>query len=92
MYIRDSIKVSKKSSDNKTLAESPVLTDDESLEEIARMLGGMKITKRTRDHAGEMLASARSQDNNKDKPATTKKQVKQVKKKQPLKKKKPAKT
>ncbi len=86
------IKVSKKSSDNKTLAESRVLSDDESLEEIARMLGGMKITKRTRDHAGEMLASARSQDNNKDKPATTKKQVKQVKKKQPLRKKKPAKT
>ena len=53
------IKVSKKSSDNKTLAESRVLTDDESLEEIARMLGGVKITKRTRDHAGEMLASVR---------------------------------
>ena len=60
-----------------------MLTDDESLEEIARMLGGMKITKRTRDHAGEMLASARSQDINKDKQATTKKQVK---KKQPVKK------
>ena len=89
------IKVSKKSNDNKTLAESRVLTDDESLEEIARMLGGMKITKRTRDHAGEMLASARSQDNDNDKPATTKKQVKQVKqvkKKQPGRKKKPAKT
>lgn len=59
------IKVSKKSSDNKTLAESRVLTKDESLEEIARMLGGMKITKRTREHAKEMLASARSQDESK---------------------------
>ncbi len=31
------------------------LTDDERVEEIARMLGGVKITKRTREHAREML-------------------------------------
>ncbi len=49
------VKVSKQSSDNKTLAESRTLTDDESLEEIARMLGGVKITKRTLAHAREML-------------------------------------
>jgi len=55
------IKVSKKSSDNKTLAESRVLSDEESLEEIARMLGGVKITERTRDHAREMLASSKPQ-------------------------------
>ena len=51
------IKVSKKSSDKKTLAESKQLTKAESLEEIARMLGGVKITKRTREHAREMLAA-----------------------------------
>ncbi len=51
------VKVSKQSSDNKTLAESRTLTDDESLEEIARMLGGVKITKRTLAHAKEMLAA-----------------------------------
>ena len=51
------VKVSKKSSDNKTLAESRTLTDQESLEEIARMLGGVKITKRTLEHAKEMLAA-----------------------------------
>ena len=51
------VKVSKKSSDNKTLAESRTLTDQESLEEIARMLGGVKITKRTLAHAKEMLAA-----------------------------------
>ena len=51
------IKVSKKSSDKKTLAESKLLTKAESLEEIARMLGGVKITKRTREHAREMLAA-----------------------------------
>lgn len=32
------------------------LNDDERVEEIARMLGGVEITKRTRDHAAEMLA------------------------------------
>ena len=51
------VKVSKQSSDNKTLAESRTLTDRESLEEIARMLGGVKITKRTLAHAKEMLAA-----------------------------------
>ena len=51
------MKVSKQSSDNKTLAESRTLTDKESLEEIARMLGGVKITKRTLAHAKEMLAA-----------------------------------
>lgn len=54
------IKVSKRSSDNKTLAESSLLTPEQSLEEIARMLGGVKITKRTREHAREMLAAANS--------------------------------
>ena len=55
------VKVSKQSSDNKTLAESRTLTDDESLEEIARMLGGVKITKRTLAHAREMLAAVEEQ-------------------------------
>ncbi len=32
------------------------LTDDERVEEIARMLGGVQITKRTREHAREMLS------------------------------------
>jgi DNA repair protein RecN (Recombination protein N) len=54
------IRVAKKSSDNKTLAESKLLTEKESLEEIARMLGGVKITKRTREHAREMLDAART--------------------------------
>lgn len=34
------------------------LNDDERVEEIARMLGGVKITKRTREHAAEMLHRA----------------------------------
>ncbi len=55
------VKVSKKSSDNETLAESRTLTEKESLEEIARMLGGVKITKRTLAHAKEMLAAVEEQ-------------------------------
>jgi DNA repair protein RecN (Recombination protein N) len=35
------------------------LDDDERIDEIARMLGGVEITKRTRDHAAEMLQSGR---------------------------------
>ena len=36
------------------------LGDDERIEEIARMLGGVEITQRTRDHAAEMLESGAS--------------------------------
>lgn len=36
------------------------LTDDERIEEIARMLGGVEITQRTRDHAEEMLKTGLS--------------------------------
>jgi DNA repair protein RecN (Recombination protein N) len=34
------------------------LSGKERLEEIARMLGGTKISTKTRDHAKEMLAQA----------------------------------
>lgn len=34
------------------------LNKDERIEELARMLGGVEITERTRDHAAEMLAKA----------------------------------
>jgi DNA repair protein RecN (Recombination protein N) len=35
------------------------LTVDERIEELARMLGGVRITKKTRDHAAEMLQDSR---------------------------------
>lgn len=35
------------------------LNDKDRVEEIARMLGGVEITKRTRDHAAEMLKTGR---------------------------------
>jgi len=34
-----------------------LLSEDERIEEVARMLGGVEITQRTRDHAAEMLRS-----------------------------------
>jgi len=46
-----------KISDGKTTRTSiKLLNDDERIEEIARMLGGVEITQKTRDHAAEMLA------------------------------------
>ena len=36
-----------------------LLSEDERLEEIARMLGGVELTDKTRDHAREMLFAAR---------------------------------
>jgi DNA repair protein RecN (Recombination protein N) len=36
-----------------------LLSEDERLEEIARMLGGVELTGKTRDHAREMLFAAR---------------------------------
>jgi len=38
------------------------LGDDERVEELARMLGGVEITKRTREHAAEMLRSGMGAD------------------------------
>jgi DNA repair protein RecN (Recombination protein N) len=36
------------------------LDKDQRIEELARMLGGVEITKRTRDHATEMLQTGGS--------------------------------
>lgn len=49
-----------KMSDGKTTRTGVAqLNENERVEELARMLGGVKITKRTRDHAAEMLRSGR---------------------------------
>ncbi len=47
--------VSKSSSSNKTFTQVKALDDNERVEEVARMLGGMRISEKTRDHAREML-------------------------------------
>ncbi|MFO0637297.1 MAG: hypothetical protein U0168_31110 [Nannocystaceae bacterium] len=43
----------------RTITEVQRLDDDERREEIARMLGGARVTQSARDHAAELLASAR---------------------------------
>jgi DNA repair protein RecN (Recombination protein N) len=48
--------VSKATQNGTTLSHIRVLTAEERVEEIARMLGGVTITETTRKHAAEMLA------------------------------------
>jgi DNA repair protein RecN (Recombination protein N) len=50
--------VSKAVEDGVTLSRIEVLSDAQRIEEIARMLGGVKITETTRKHAAEMLGVA----------------------------------
>ena len=45
------------------------LGNDERIEELARMLGGVAITKTTREHAAEMLASGSRGDGNRKESA-----------------------
>jgi DNA repair protein RecN (Recombination protein N) len=47
--------VTKSTSNGKVLSRVVVLGRQERVEEIARMLGGVKITETTRKHAAEML-------------------------------------
>ena len=50
------VRVAKLSDGTNTRTRVSQLTDDERVEEVARMLGGVEITERTREHAAEMLA------------------------------------
>jgi len=50
--------VSKAVADGQTLSRIVSLDDEQRIEEIARMLGGVEITATTRQHAREMLAPA----------------------------------
>ena len=47
--------VSKAAANGKAVSAVAVLDSDARVEEIARMLGGVKITETTRKHAAEML-------------------------------------
>ena len=59
-YGNNHFRIVKMSDGKLTRAKINRLKDDERVEEIARMLGGIEITPRTRDHAAEMLAIERS--------------------------------
>jgi DNA repair protein RecN (Recombination protein N) len=47
--------VTKTTANGKVLSRVTVLDRSQRVEEIARMLGGVKITETTRKHAAEML-------------------------------------
>lgn len=51
-------RISKVTDGKATRTGVAALTDDERTDEIARMLGGVEITRKTLDHAAEMLAAA----------------------------------
>lgn len=51
--------VAKHSEGEQTISEIKVLNSETRIDEIARMLGGEKITETTRQHAAEMLAQQR---------------------------------
>ena len=57
---RHQLRVAKQSRGAATLATAEPLDADARIEEIARMLGGLKITETTRRHAAELLQIARS--------------------------------
>jgi DNA repair protein RecN (Recombination protein N) len=50
--------VSKHVSGDRTKTEMRILSEAERLEEITRMLGGVEVTQKTREHAHEMLRAA----------------------------------
>ena len=50
------LRVTKRGSGENVMSHIEVLNAVERVEEIARMLGGHKITATTREHAAEMLA------------------------------------
>jgi DNA repair protein RecN (Recombination protein N) len=51
--------VAKHVADNRTITCVYALGDTDRVEEIARMLGGVELTQKTREHAREMLQAAR---------------------------------
>ena len=55
------LQVSKLAGENTTRTSIRKLDHDERIDELARMLGGMKITRQTREHAREMLEQGQQQ-------------------------------
>jgi DNA repair protein RecN (Recombination protein N) len=59
VHARAQLRVAKRTRGNAALATVSPLAAEERVDEIARMLGGLKITEATRRHASEMLQGAR---------------------------------
>ena len=60
VHARQQLRVAKHAGARGTFATVEMLGDDERLGEVARMLGGLKITEATKRHAAEMLQNARA--------------------------------
>ncbi len=58
VHARAQLRVAKQTRGNAALATVTPLAQDDRVDEIARMLGGLKITEATRRHASEMLQGA----------------------------------
>jgi DNA repair protein RecN (Recombination protein N) len=52
------LQVSKDSTGDETVSRIKPLSENERVEEIARMIGGIEISQQTRDHAADMLSRA----------------------------------
>ena len=61
VHARQQLRVAKSAAAGGTFATVEPLASDERVGEIARMLGGLKITDATRRHAEEMLQNARAE-------------------------------
>jgi len=59
-HARSQLRVAKHPGPRGTVATVQVLESGERVEEVARMLGGLKLTEATRRHAEEMLRTARA--------------------------------
>jgi DNA repair protein RecN (Recombination protein N) len=51
--------VAKKVAGGRTATTVEMLTDEQKIEEISRMLGGVDLTQTTREHAREMISGAK---------------------------------
>ncbi|HUJ01693.1 MAG TPA: DNA repair protein RecN [Usitatibacter sp.] len=60
VHARQQIRVAKSAGPRGTVATVEALDREARIEEIARMLGGLRITEATRRHAAEMLQNART--------------------------------
>jgi DNA repair protein RecN (Recombination protein N) len=67
------VRVTKLTDGKTTRTVLTVLSADDRVEEIARMLGGVSITDKAREHAAEMLRAPGAESRGKGRPANTKK-------------------
>ncbi len=58
-YANAHFKVAKEAKKKRAITSVRVLSGDERVEEIARMLGGMQVTEKTKEHALEMISLVR---------------------------------